>query len=148
MQSRRSWNLARSASILIRNMATMRRIRTFAAVASAALSFQLILAGSGFACVMPAMTHAEVGAATDAGMAGMEMPASDQPTPRSSDDAPCHLPWAPAGCQPMAPCAPAVMTSAMVTFDAPAPVVETVREQRTTAPPTRTVPPELPPPRA
>ena len=129
-------------------MVTIRRFRSFAAMASAGLFFQLILTGSGFACVMPAMAHAEIDAPTGAAMAGMDMPASDRPMPSSSDDAPCHLPWAPAGCQPMAPCTPPVMTSAVVTFDAPAPVVETVREQHAIAPPTRTVPPELPPPRA
>ena len=130
------------------NMVMIRRLRSFAAVACAGLFSQLILAGSGFACGMPTMSHAQVGVATGAAMAGMEMPASEQPTPSPSDEAPCHLPWAPAGCQPMAPCAPALMTSAMVTFDGPAPVVETVREQHAIAPPTRTVPPELPPPRA
>lgn len=137
------------AEYLYGQMVTMRRFRAFAAVASAGLFFQLILAGSGFACVMPAMSHAEKGMAQAGGaMAGMEMPVSEQSAPNSSDETPCHLPWAPAGCQPMAPCAPAVMTSAMVTFDAPAPVVETVREQHAVAPPTRTIAPELPPPRA
>lgn len=130
-------------------MTSMRRIRAFAAVATAGLFFQVILAGSGFTCVMPVAAHADKGAAVaDRDMAGMQMPVSDQSAPNSSDDTPCHLPWAPAGCQPMAPCTPAVMISAMVTFDASARVVEAVREQYAVAPPTRTVPPELPPPRA
>ena len=129
-------------------MVTIRRFRAFAAIASFGLFLQLMLAGSGFACVMPTMSHADGGPAQVAAvMAGMKMPASTQSAPNPSGEAPCRLPWSPAGCQPMAPCSPAVMTAAMVTFDSPASVVESVTGRAAIAPPTRTVAPELPPPR-
>jgi hypothetical protein len=139
--------LARSR-VPLGKMTTIKRIRVFAAIAFAGLFLQLILAGSGFACVIPTASHGGDGAmASGATMVGMEMPASDQSIPASPDETPCHLPWAPAGCQPMAPCSPAVMTSPAVTFDSPPSVVEGVSRHTVIAPPTRTVPPELPPPR-
>ena len=131
------------------SMPTMRRFRPFAAITSAGLLFQLILAGSGFGCVMQTMPHPTSQDAAMAGMAtGMEMPLSDQTVPPASDETPCRLPWAPVGCQPMAPCSPAVMPSAIVILASVPGPVQSVTGRVAIAPPTRTIPPEPPPPRA
>ena len=134
----------RAAQYLKDNMVSVRRFRPLAAIASAVLLVQLILAGSGFACVTPGMSE---DAARDAMMAGMEMP-SDLSAPQSSNEAPCHLPWAPAGCQPMAPCSPAVMPPAIVTLASNPGHAQCVTPPVAIAPPSRTVRPEPPPPRA
>lgn len=136
-------------------MSMFRRFRAFTAVAVVALVGQLVLAGSGIACVMPAMAHEgqASGQSAEAAMAGMEMPASSPsdhaPAPSGeSNDGPCHLPWAPAGCQPMAPCSPSVMVSRAVTLTTGASHAVRVVVHVAVAPASRTVPPEPPPPRA
>ena len=90
-------------------MKDMRRLRRATALLASTFMLHLVLVGSGFACVMPVM---------DA-MHGMAMSGSDQPTDgtdmvamsgmhdsdQSSTPAgtPCDFPWAPDGCQSMAP---------------------------------------------
>lgn len=136
----------------------MRRFRRFAAAASAALFLQLVLAGSGIACVTPAMhsNAASDGAATTemagmpgmAGMGGMEMPASDSSSPAPSNEPPCQLPWAPGGCQPMAPCAASAVAAAAWVISAPPVAPMRIDPLDVLTPSSPTSQPEPPPPRA
>jgi hypothetical protein len=85
-----------------------------------------------------------------ADMPGMDMSgAQQQPGGESGHDhAPCTFPWAPDGCQSMAPCAPTALTShaeaLRVLHAVPSPVASL--DVRTPA--SIKSPPELPPPRA
>jgi hypothetical protein len=113
--------------------------------------FQLVLVESGYACQLPAN-----GTMSDGGMAGMPMPAEQShapsaPTPPDQHDqqhSPCQFPWAPNGCQTMAPCSPAAMTAPLATTVslAPARIALLPLELLQPASPSRA--PELPPPRA
>jgi hypothetical protein len=109
---------------------------------------QLVLVESGYVCRMPA--NGPVGASD---MAGMQMPgrADHSPTaPAQHDkqDAPCRFPWAPNGCQAMAPCAPAAVTVASAVIASFAPAANVLPQLVALAPPALTMAPELPPPRA
>lgn len=123
-----------------------RFVRAAAGILVVAL-LQLVLLESGYACL--AMSD---GSAAGATMAGMTMPgesgSSDRPAGDGQEQAPCEFPWAPNGCQSIAPCAPAAVTvasapavSAFLLHDAPMTLV-----QLAPAAPSRA--PELPPPRA
>lgn len=129
-----------------------RSVRRIAALLSGALLLQLVLVGSGFACALPMQMATDAPGADMTAMAGMDMPSTDAaPIPASTpapDDAPCRLPWAPAGCQSMAPCAPTVVASAVVTVSLPPGAVATEVTLAVLGPLTRSIPPELPPPRA
>ena len=108
---------------------------------------QLVLVESGYACRMPADVSGQGSA-----MAGMQMPGAGEhspsaPTEQHQQKAPCQFPWAPGGCQAMAPCAPSALTvasTATLSFapERPAPV-----QLALLAPPALTSAPELPPPR-
>ncbi len=126
----------------------MRGLRPLTALVSGALLLQLVLAGGGFACVMP--EGGGMRAAEASSMPGMTMSADAEGSVQSpsSDKAPCRLPWAPAGCQPMAPCAPAVVASAALVLAVPPTPIAEVATLVVLAPPSRSTPPELPPPRA
>ena len=107
---------------------------------------QLVLLESGYAC------RVEAGTAPAETMAGMDMPgapATHSPKEQrgGQPDGPCRFPWAPNGCQAMAPCAPAILLVARATD---------VSAMRTTpvswtlellVPPSVSRAPELPPPR-
>ena len=121
----------------------MRRLRRFAA-ATAALHFQLVLAGSGHMC-MPSIQQAGSGNTTATTMPGMDMPIPEQSLPPGGDEVPCHLP-ASAGCQ-LAPCSPALEVSTRVSYAAIEFVATPVDRTEPLAPPSRTTRPELPPPR-
>lgn len=104
-------------------MIRLRRVTAFFAIL---LLAQLTLVGSGFTCVS-ATGNAGDGAVADMpGMAGMQhsraMPdmggspsrsgdASQPATPKSES---CNLPWAPAGCALMIPCAPNALPTVSV----------------------------------
>ena len=88
-------------------------------------------------------------------MAGMDMvgiPAAEGTAPSSHshgpDGAPCDQPGTPEACQIMAPCAGAfvavVPSRTRTLADVPAAVLAVI----VATPPSRTIPPELPPPRA
>jgi len=107
---------------------------------------QLVLLESGYACLaMP-------GSPGDGAMAGMSMPAqgdlATNPAHSGEGQAPCEFPWAPNGCQTMAPCAPAAVTTVAtqeapyVSLGARPPMLAEL------APSSPSRAPELPPPRA
>lgn len=89
----------------------------------------------------------------DTAMAGMSMPGNPaSPTPASNqhDDskAPCRFPWAPNGCQNMAPCAPSALTvPSAERLSLPNERVE-IRALAALVPLAPSLAPELPPPRA
>ena len=106
---------------------------------------QLVLVESGYACGITSDRSS-----TGASMPGMPMPGDTNQQPAPSDDhqAPCRFPWAPNGCQSMAPCAPTALTvsSFAVAPEAPAPVA--LVELLVLPPLSISLAPELPPPRA
>jgi hypothetical protein len=139
-------------------MLSMLRLRRVTALVTTLLLAHLVWVGSGFACVVPATGHSAVavmagmdmsGDMPTADMVGMDMSATQHPGGESGPDhAPCTFPWAPDGCQSMAPCAPTALSShaeaLRVLHAVPSPVASL--DVRT--PPSVKSPPELPPPRA
>ena len=137
----------------------MRRIRRITALFVSLLLANLVGVGSGFACVMPAMGHSSTASggaasATGAAMAGMDMPgmvdlggAADKSAP-AHQDIPCKFPWAPEGCQSMAPCAPVAIASHESALDVAIGAPAHVAELTVLTPPSEVRTPDLPPPRA
>jgi hypothetical protein len=115
-----------------------RRRRWFATLAALFL-LQLVFVESGYACAMPTMGTTP--------MAGMTMPAHPGHEIPTDGHKPCRFPWAPDGCQSMAPCAPAALATASVTLAAAPQLVAVVPALIVRTPPSETPPPELPPPR-
>lgn len=149
-----AWNFLLPDGNLPRGM--HRPFRRVAALVSSLLLLQSVLIGSGFACALPM----PMGQPTPAGaelstamsdMTGMDMSGSQQqPSSKApgSDGSPCRLPWAPAGCQSMAPCAPVAIAE---TAEVASPLVRgaySIAALDVLTPPSRSTPPELPPPKA
>lgn len=109
---------------------------------------QLVLVESGYACQMaPGVLDSA------ASMADMQMPASETasttaPAQREQEQEPCRFPWAPNGCQSMAPCAPAALTETSVAAEARTQIVAAPWHLVQVAPVPVTRAPEIPPPRA
>ena len=129
----------------------MPRARSVALTLILAL-LQLVLLESGYACAAMPSGQVADGAMASMSMPGMAMPeqanASDSPADAGGEQAPCTFPWAPNGCQTMAPCGPAAMvvatggnTSDLAAHDGPLTLVELAPSSLSSAP-------ELPPPRA
>jgi hypothetical protein len=118
-----------------------RRRRWFATLATLFL-LQLVFVESGYACAMPTM-----GATAMASMVGMPMPAHTARQAPTDSKGPCRFPWAPDGCQSMAPCAPAALAVAAQVLTAAPQLVAAVPALIVRTPPSETSPPELPPPR-
>ena len=129
-----------------------RSIRRIAALLSGALILQLVLVGSGYACARPMQMATGANAADMSAMAGKDMtnmPAAARPANAPPpDDAPCRLPWAPAGCQSMTPCAPIVVASPSVTVLLTPPAGASRLALVVVVPTARSIPPEPPPPKA
>ena len=129
----------------------MKRPRRWLAITTVLVMLQSMLLGSGVLCAMPTM-----GGMSDRGaseMAHMNMDRAPAPMPATPpapahDQTPCHLPWAPAGCHTMAPCAPAVITSRVIAILPAALVSGDVGPLVLLAPTSIDTPPEPPPPRA
>ena len=123
------------------------------AVSLSLLLIHLAWAGSGSACDMAAGDDAGVGTSTamdmSGDMAGMGMPA---PTGTQSGGdhhhAPCDVPWAPDACQSMAACASLAMVPTAGTERMLHAVPSMIASVLVLAPPSITLTPELPPPRA
>jgi hypothetical protein len=126
----------------------MRRIARPIGFLLAFVLLQLVLVESGYACVTP------MGGATQrADMAGMSMPqsadrSSSAPREQPEHESPCRFPWAPNGCQTMAPCAPSALAVASAVVTAIAPARNAPARLVMLAPPALNSAPELPPPRA
>src|SRR5215213_3209604 len=95
----------------------MRRLRRPLALLVGLILLHLVAVESGFACAIPA---ARDGGAAKAGMAGMPgMDMGGDTDDRAPDAPPCNFPWAPAGCQAMASCAPVALASCALADGAP-----------------------------
>ncbi len=108
----------------------------------------LVLVESGYACQVRM-----VGGSMDTAMAGMSMPghpASPQPASKRHDvpQEPCRFPWAPNGCQNMAPCAPSALTVPSAENLSPLHERVELRALAVLVPLAPSLAPELPPPRA
>lgn len=124
---------------VVEYLLSMRRLfRPFGILLTIVL-LQLVLVESGYACQMESK-----GVANGAAMAGMPMPNDG-----GRSHSPCQFPWAPSGCQLLAPCgapmavAEATSTEPQLTAGHIAPPVLEALE-----PLSLSVAPELPPPRA
>lgn len=126
----------------------MRHVTRLAGICLSLILFQLVLVEGGFGCRATDPGGAAAVASTTMPMpghsAGMDM------TGGSGRDGqpPCRFPWAPDGCQSMAPCAPPALVSARIVLaqGALAPTNTPVLTVHAPISPTRQ--PELPPPRA
>ena len=115
-------------------------------------------AGSGFACSMSPMGQSSrtMMAAMDMSsadmpgmdMAGMAVPPGDMGHTPSHDHEPCNLPWAPDGCDSMAPCGPTALASSPELVRVPAAVPSALSELSVLTPPSPNRSPDPPPPRA
>jgi hypothetical protein len=126
------------------------------------LTLQLALAAVGVTCVMPSggSAHATSAGVAEMDMAGMDMsgmdmagmPAREGTAPSSHshgpDGAPCDQPGTAEACQIMAPCASAFVAVTPNRARSSADVPAVVLAVSVATPPSRTIPPELPPPRA
>lgn len=141
---------------------TMPHVRRLTALLVSLFLAHAMWVGSGFACTMPPMDQSSSTAATmdmsTAHMAGMDMPemdmagtaapAGDMGRMPSHDHEPCNLPWAPDGCESMAPCGPSALASSPELAREPASVPVAVPELAVLTPPSPNRSPEPPPPRA
>lgn len=120
-----------------------------ATLLSGVLAFQLMLAGGGMLCLMPA--HSDAMASMRAMQATSQVAAA--PAPRLAQagipvDQPCDGRGQPAQCVTMAACAPGVLP-AMTAVALAAPRISSAAVSTPeTAPLSQTSAPELPPPRA
>jgi hypothetical protein len=136
------------------------RLRRATAFVVILLLAQLTLVGSGFTCVSDAGSTNERAMADMPGMAGMPgsraMPdmggspsqganASEPAAPRSES---CDLPWAPAGCALMIPCAPNAIPTLTVTSAAHGSPTHAEVVWELGAPPSTIITPDPPPPKA
>lgn len=140
----------------------MQRSPLVATLLSLALGLQLALAAVGVTCVMPSGGTAHVSNAgmSQMDMAGMDMagmdmagmPAGEDTAPSSHshgpDGAPCDQPGTAEACQIMAPCAGAFVAVAPSRARASADIPAAVLAVSVATPSSRTIPPEIPPPRA
>lgn len=121
-----------------------------AALVAILFAFQLLLAATGTTCVDAhhgALHPASV--AGDQAMAGMNMDMS-MPTdvPTGEGDAPCDQPATPGACQLMGPCSISFVPITMADLDQRVVQPSGVLGALALPPSSRTLTPELPPPRA
>jgi hypothetical protein len=127
----------------------MPRLRRFAPLLFLPLVFQLALAAKAVACVnQPASTSAK--ASTN--MPGMDMSGTqtlrDDVDSQHSRQPPCNRPFGFGDCQPLAGCASGVLAPTQSASNDVAGAAHSVAILIMLAPPSRSTPPELPPPRA
>jgi len=127
----------------------MMHLRRFAPLLLVPLVFQVALAAKAVVCVNQP-TPASDTASTQ--MAGMDMSGAkserDGSESNRSNQSPCNRPFGPAGCQALAVCASGALVPAQSARRELVRAVATVDVLSALAPPSRSTPPELPPPRA
>jgi hypothetical protein len=140
----------------------MLRSRLFGTFVSVSFALQLALAGTGSTCVLPSGADQGASSAAHAGMAemvlaGMNMDMSGKPfdegdgTPSHGHDAggaPCDQPGTPAACQVMASCAGGFVAIAAAGDGEASGAAAGISASVVATPASRTIEPELPPPRA
>jgi len=132
--------------LVVPSFTRMRRLRRPLALLVSLVLLHLMAVESGFACAIPAAANDGAAMAGMAGMPGMDM-GGDTEEPASGAP-PCDFPWAPAGCQAVASCAPAALASCALADAAPSHARSSVVMRSELAPQSRTPAPEPPPPRA
>lgn len=138
------WNF--QGGQVVPSFTRMRRIRRPLALLVGLILLHLMAVESGFACAVPTAGDSGAAMAGMTDMPGMDM--SGSPEKSTPDAPPCDFPWAPAGCQAMAPCAPAALTSCALAEDALSLARSGIDTRSELAPHSRTPAPEPPPPRA
>ena len=126
----------------------MTRSPVVSALLLISFAFQLLLAGGGAACVDAdhGAMHA-AGTAADQAMAGMDMEMDMPMPPSGNSETPCDQPATPGACQLMGPCSISFIAIAVAELDRPVLVSPRAVAKIALAPHSRTVAPELPPPR-
>ena len=127
---------------------SVRRLLRPVSVLLTLVLLQLVLVESGYACRMPSE-----GAVGSESMVDMPMPgglghSSSEPRQQDRQQAPCQFPWTQNGCQAMAPCTPAALTVASVATEPIARTHVALLRFEPLTPPSLSLAPELPPPRA
>jgi hypothetical protein len=129
----------------------MRPSRLVALLLSFSFALQLLLARDGTTCVMPGADHREMGMATMAQMP-VDMSAMDMSLDALPDAPPqessCNHESATTTCLVMAPCASGFLAIAATVNEDVGALPERIAVATVVMPPSRTSPPELPPPRA
>lgn len=120
----------------------MTRSPIIAALLSLSLAFQLMLVGGGASCA--GGDHASMHSAATSASA-MSMP--DMPMPAGDGKEPCDQSATPGACKVMAACSGGFVAVAAPDLNPAAPGGTLAVGFIPTAPSSRTVPPELPPPR-
>lgn len=118
-------------------------------MAAALLALQFLVQVSGLPCAISDMSRA---GSPSAEMMAMHMGTgaaehTRQHAPRL-DESPCGSPTAPAACQAMVACAPAIVAPVTVALTPPAALADRPAALAVLAPPLLKTAPELPPPRA
>lgn len=132
----------------------MRRSRFVAALLSGSFALQLLLASSGGVCLDPEHGSAHGNAAAGHAVSGMamDMPGAKALTQQndhsSPGEAPCDRPVKPGDCQVLAPCAGGLLISPRDCGEAGARLESRAVARLAVALSSRTIAPELPPPRA
>jgi hypothetical protein len=129
----------------------MRRSPLVALLLSFSFALQLVLARDGTTCVMPGVEHDGMAMAMAgqpaAGMSGMDMPLDVSPDATGRESS-CDHESAATACLVMAPCASGFVPIAETVDDDAGALPERIAVATILMPPSRTTPPELPPPRA
>lgn len=138
----------------------MIRNRLVGILVSFAFSLQLVLAGTGVTCLAPSSTAANARAGDEmAGMSGMDIRGASKyqtntgktasaPDERDTGRNPCERTPASTNCQLFASCAAGFVAADTRSNDAAHIAPSTVRVIEWLTPSSRTIAPELPPPRA
>lgn len=128
----------------------MRPYRRATAIMAQLLVLQFLALGSGVVCPIHGMHGATAMMSMDLSGAHRGPHSVTPESPSSSQDpgTPCSIPWAPSGCPAGLPCSPAAIATPPLVL--PSPIRVTAAPLRPTIhpPPSRSTPPDLPPPRA
>lgn len=118
--------------------------RLASAAAALFLALQFVLLGSGFTCITP--NPAERGMSDrHMNMGSASMTATVQ---APAEQEPCHAPGMPSESHAMAPCAAAAVAAPVPSFLIAPSYAHEAERLIVLTPPSRTTPPDLPPPRA
>lgn len=123
---------------------TMTR-RLTSAAAALFLALQFVLLGSGFTCITPNPSERGMSDRMDMNMGSASATATVQ---APAEQEPCHVPWMPADCHAMAPCAAAAVAAPVVSLLIAPSYAHETEQLIVLAPSSRTIAPDLPPPRA
>ena len=145
------WSPVGFPRVVVDRHEDMRRSPFVVLLLSFSFGLQLVLARDGTTCVMPNAEHHAMEMAT-APQATVDMSAMDMSTHASPDAPPpessCNHESAATACLVMAPCASGFLAIAATVNEDAGALPERIAVATVVMPPSRTSPPELPPPRA